>query len=219
MWIDTRNAKEKMVIEEDIKNENGVVILAKGQELKEHLIKSLLKHGITQINVKTKLKENTIPIEIRSKAVEALKELDIKQILESSSKMANSILNSSEFRYSLTEYKENTDIFEHSIRVAAFVAVFAKYYNEEIQRNNNLENKTINVEHVVTAALVHDLGKTLKKDAFNINLENIPKAFEKEFPGIKNVPKNTYDPKYKSVYTYCILKRFPIDTETKLWLY
>lgn len=216
MWIETINAKEKMVIEEDIKNENGVVILAKGQELKENLIKSLLKHGITEINVKSKLKENTVPIEIRSKAIDALKDLNIKQILESSSKIANSILNSSEFRYSLTEYKENTDIFEHSMRVAAFAAVLAKYYNEEIQKKPNSENKTINVEHVVTAALVHDLGKTLKNDKFNINLSNIPKSFEEDLPGIKNVPKNAYDPKYKSVYTYCILKHFPISTETKL---
>ena len=115
----------------------------------------------------------------------------VPKILENSKKIVDVILSSTEFSYSLLEYKKENDIYNHSVRVAAFASVLAKYYNKELFKKYNdfetLKNQKINIESLTTAALAHDLGKTFKDKKFNIKISKLPDVFKEKLPGITNI--------------------------------
>ena len=232
MVIDINKVKPGMIVERPLYNMNGVIILNSGKILTESIITNLKNKGIKKIDVQlTKEQEllfqmnndlyTTINSKLRNDSVDALKELNITKILDSSKKLVEAILKSTEFNYSLLDYKRQTDIYNHSVRVAAFACVLAKYYNTELYKKTNdleiIKNQKINIENLTTAALAHDMGKTFEDKPFNINFNSIPNSFKKNLPGILNMKSNKFEKEYNSVYSFCLLSNFPtINTETKL---
>lgn len=232
MVIDISRAKEGMVLERPIYNTNGVVILNSGKVINESIINTLNKNGISTIDVKLSKEEElllqldkdiytTINEQLKNDSIESLKNLNISKVLENSKRIVNAILESTEFSYSLLEYKKENDIYNHSVRVAAFASVLAKYYNKSLFKKYNdfsdLKNSKINIEHLTTAALAHDLGKTFKDKQFEIRQSNIPDAFKKRLPGIVNMDLTKFNDDYSPIYTFCILSDYQsISSETKL---
>jgi len=231
MVIDISNAKEGMILESPIYNNNGVVILNRGKVLNKSIINTLNKNGISKINVVFK-EENllseldkdiytTINEQLKNDSVESLKNIDIDKILENSRKILTTILQSTEFSYSLLEYTKENDIYNHSVRVAAFACVLAKYYNKDLRKKyddlNKFKNSRINIEDLTVAALTHDLGKTFKNKHFEIRRSNIPDLFKTKLPGITKMNLNEFDDNYSPIYTFCILSNYSsITSETKL---
>lgn len=232
MVISIDRVKPDMVLARPVYNTNGIIVLNSGKVLDESIINSLKRHGIDSVEVTlTKEQEQllqmnkdiytTINEQLKNESIDALRKLDINRILNSSKQIVKTILDSKEFSYSLLEYKKENDIYNHSVRVAAFASVLAKYYNKNLYKKYNdfttLKNMRIDIEHLTTAALVHDLGKTLKDKKFEIKADFIPDGIRKKIPKIDNIPTNKFDENYSSFYTFCLLSQFPsISTETKL---
>lgn len=234
MVINMNKVIPGMVLEKPIYNENGVVILNTGKTLNEAIINSLIKNNIKSVDVKlTKEQEQllkldndiytTINAKLKNDSIQALRNLDIDKILENAKQIIKAILESKEFSYSLLEYKQENDIYNHSVRVAAFASVLAKYYNKKLFKIYDdfvtLKNMKINIEHLTTAALAHDLGMTFKDKKFEIKANTIPDTFKEKLPGIEQMPSNQFEENFSPLYTFCLLNKYKsISTETKLMI-
>lgn len=227
MILNINNVRPGMITATPILNKNNVIILNAGKELNDSIIAALLKNDIGEIDISlTKEQEElykidkdidtTISEELKIKSINSLKDMNINGILESSQEIISAILKAKEFSYSLLEYKGKNTIFGHSVRVAAFAAVLAKYYNKSLFKNTSTEKQAINIEHLTTAALVHDLGKTLQNQT-NFKTKEAPNSFKEKLPGIANVPLDKYDENYSSFYTFYLLCQHPeIPADVKL---
>lgn len=217
MKINIENAKEGMILSESLYNYNGVVILNKDAVLTEKTIHALRKNGFFQINVKDIY--TTISEELKHKSMKSLKELNFTEIINNANKIVKAILNSKDFSYSLLEYKQESDIYSHSVRVAAFASVLAKYYNKSLTFTDQkeYEKNHVNMESLSTAALVHDLGETLENSHNQISLGNVSAVFKEKLPGINDVPLIGFDERFIPLYTFAILTKFPkITADVKM---
>lgn len=222
MRINIEEARPGMVCEKPILNERNVVIINSGTVLTTHLIHGLYKNGIWSLEIENKELEKkeekksdlytTISNELKQKSIESLKQLDIVEIIANATEIINAILNSKDFNYSLLEYKLENDIYSHSVRVAAFASVLAKYYNQTAK-----ESEKVNLQNLSIAALVHDLGKTLKENDVKISIGNLTSVLKERLPGVLDAPLIGYDDNFRSLYTFCLLNQFPnLNTEIKM---
>jgi len=220
MRINIEDAKPGMICEKPILNERNVVIINSGTVLTQNLINGLYKNYIFTLDVKGEELEQkkeadiytTISNELKQKSIESLKQLDIVEIISNATEIVNAILNSKDFSYSLLEYKLENDIYSHSVRVAAFASVLAKYYNQTAK-----ETEKINLQNLSIAALVHDLGKTLKENNVKISIGNLTSVLKEKLPGVLDAPLIGYDDNFEALYTFCLLNQFPnLNTEIKM---
>lgn len=222
MRISIEEVKPGMITLTPVFNNKGVIIIGSKKALTKSLISGLLKNNIKEIEVEEYQAKpadvgqydlyTTISDELKRKSINSLKQLNISEIINNANEIVGAILRSKEFSYNLIDYKADNDVYGHSVRVAAFTSVLAKYFNQELASNQH-----INLEDLSIASLVHDLGKTLKESSFKISLANLPSVFNEKLPGMADAPIIGYDENFEQLYTFCLLNQFAdINNEIKL---
>lgn len=219
MNFDINNVKPGMVLDKPIIGLN-TTMLNTGMVLTTTIIKRLKKLGIKTINISLPYNkssyyiynqnvETTIDKDLINKTRNALVNFDIKNILDNSKNIVSTIINSQDFKYDLSEYKKNDDIFSHSIRVASFSIILAKIYNEYLNNiipdSNARQKYMIDLNTISTAALLHDIGKICKNDEMLKKITDIPDNLKSHFKGIMDTPLDKYDDNFYSIYSYSLL--------------
>ena len=102
MVININKAKAGMILERNVYNENGVVVLNSGKTINDSIIESLRKNGIHTIDVhitkEDELKQldqdiyTTINEQLKNDSIDSLKNLNINKILENSKKIATNFI-------------------------------------------------------------------------------------------------------------------------------
>ena len=121
------------------------------------------------VNILDKGINTTIPSSLAENSKESIRNFDTIKIISNAKEMTRAIIESKEFKYNLSEYKQMSDIFSHSVRVAAFSVLLAKHYNDTlenvIQDEKSLEKTKIDLEAIAAAAMMHDIGKICKDES------------------------------------------------------
>lgn len=228
------NVKAGMVLSCPIYGENGrTIILNSGAELTDKIINKLSDLDIKIVDIKLSPAQQfayeadkgtnaTIPSSIMKDAKESIKKFDTNKIIENSKLITSSILNSEELNYSLSEYKEISDVFSHSVRVSLFATLLAKYYNNTLDsfvEPNTLDKCKINLEHIATAAMLHDIGKLCKNEKLLNKVLSTGSNISKVFPAIAKKDLNNYKDEYSSIYSYLLLNNVKmIEPDVKMMI-
>jgi len=219
MKIDIRFAKPGMVLSNAVINENNRnPIVNSDIELTEKIIEGLKRLNIKQIDVNLtqtqmlalemdKEFEYSISPKLFDSSKKSIQNFDTMQIINNAQEMVKTIIQSDSFKYKLSDYKELSDIFSHSVRVAAFSVLLAKHYNDSLEENvdqTELEKMKINLENIATAAMIHDIGKLCKDKELLQRALSVKKYLVKSFPAINDLDLENYNDNYSSIYS-CLL--------------
>lgn len=227
---------EGLTLAEDVSfpKNNKLIIFRAGKKLNQNDINYLINKEIVEVSISLSNEEKqkyeafynilgTIDSHTTNSTMKSLenikkrKNLDegtTKEIIESSSKIVNSILLSkSQFTYRLTDYKLNREPSAHAVRVAAYATAFAQNYNQRLEADykvtaEEFKNKKLNLTTIAIASLLHDVGKTCEDKEVQNNLDNIS-FVSTLFPCTKEIlPKlksDEYNPKYVPLYGFNII--------------
>lgn len=214
--------KPGMIVMEDIFTKSTKLI-RDGYELTDSIIEMLKSNDIKQVKIKTKadFKMNeTVGDEVRNIVIKSLKNFDyvnIRDIIKSSTELANSITESNSFNFDLKRYfiPRNED-YEHSLNVAQFACALCKVYNKVHPENQ------VKIEDVSMAAILHDIGRQTINDSdlkkMNENVNNLNSDY---FPGYSDEYFEKYDESNFPIYDFAIIKdnpQIPSPVKTALLL-
>lgn len=214
--------KPGMIVMEDIFIKSTKLI-RDGYELTDSIIKMLKSNDIKQVKIKTKadFKMNeTVGDKVRNIVIKSLKNFDyvnIRDIIKSSTELANSITESNSFNFDLKRYfiPRNED-YEHSLNVAQFACALCKVYNKVHPENQ------VKIEDVSMAAILHDIGRQTINDSdlkkMNENVNNLNSDY---FPGYSDEYFEKYDESNFPIYDFAIIKdnpQIPSPVKTALLL-
>ncbi len=214
--------KPGMIVMEDIFIKSTKLI-RDGYELTDSIIKMLKSNDIKKVKIKTKadFKMNeTVGDEVRNIVIKSLKNFDyvnIRDIIKSSTELANSITESNSFNFDLKRYfiPRNED-YEHSLNVAQFACALCKVYNKVHPENQ------VKIEEVSMAAILHDIGRQTINDSdlkkMNENVNNLNSDY---FPGYSDEYFEKYDESNFPIYDFAIIKdnpQIPSPVKTALLL-
>lgn len=217
--------KPGMIIMEDIfpKSMKGIALVRNGYTLSDSIIKKLKDNNIEYVKIQTKFDakmNETVDDEVRNIVIKSLKNFDytnIKDIIESSKELANSIVESNTFSFDLTRYFiSNNDTYEHSLNVAQFACALCKVYNKVHPENQ------VKIEEVCMAAILHDIGKQTINDSdlkkMNGNVNNLNSDY---FPGYSDEYFKNFDESNFPIYDFALLsdnKQIPSPVKLALLL-
>ena len=214
--------KPGMIVMEDIFTKSTKLI-RDGYELTDSIKEMLKSNDIKQVKIKTKadFKMNeTVGDEVRNIVIKSLKNFDyvnIRDIIKSSTELANSITESNSFNFDLKRYfiPRNED-YEHSLNVAQFACALCKVYNKVHPENQ------VKIEDVSMAAILHDIGRQTINDSdlkkMNENVNNLNSDY---FPGYSDEYFEKYDESNFPIYDFAIIKdnpQIPSPVKTALLL-
>ena len=198
-------------------------LIRDGYELTDSIIETLKRNNVKQVKIKTKadFKMNeTVGDEVRNIVIKSLKNFDyvnIRDIIKSSTELANSITESNSFNFDLKRYfiPRNED-YEHSLNVAQFACALCKVYNKVHPENQ------VKIEEVSMAAILHDIGRQTINDSdlkkMNENVNNLNSDY---FPGYSDEYFEKYDESNFPIYDFAIIKdnpQIPSPVKTALLL-
>ncbi len=183
--IDVRKLTPGDVVAQNVYDRNRILLISKDKQLTAENIRALQVYGFHGLYIQDEISkgiETAGPIsdQLMSNVLSSLSALDIDAIIENSREMVKQITNNlfvNDMRM-LKDYDDYT--LRHSVSVAIFAAVLAK----------SLCLTDSEVENVVQAGLLHDIGK------LKVPIGIIDKAgtlTDAEFEEIKKHPGYGYD--------------------------
>lgn len=224
MRIDIQQAVPGMILDSGIVY-NSAILVGRGSVLTARYIEKLKAFGITSIDVVSDKKDiinennqSTIDSYLFESVRTSLMERNYDKIKTNARSMVTSVLNNinlnndfSNLTYDLRTFENTDDTLNHSIRVAIYSIVLAYLYNENLKSKNydpkSLEARLIDLKEITVAALLHDRAQkyygneVLKK--VGILAQN--SELTAQMPGLAEIPKDQYDDKYVSLYSYCLV--------------
>lgn len=226
MRVEIGNLYPGMILDVPIIKDDTLLV-KKGTVLTAPLINRLKRFGITAIDVATEKgsvvstndkDDFTVGEDLTQSVYDALLENDLEKIEDNVVTMVNVILNEvdlngsfSNFKYDLQAYKNEDDPYNHAIRVAAFSVVLGYLYNESLKKrfhgSAEITDQLIDLNEVSMAALLHDRGRNCYGNKVLENVEKLSnnESFKRVLPGIVDVPHDSYDDRYISVYSLCLI--------------
>lgn len=154
-FVPTRRVEPGMELAHDLKDARGRVIASEGNSISESLVKKLNELGVEGIYIVDELSrdieiESAIPSELKDECIEHMKNMDVdgcrkvaKEIVFELKKKKKVSLDMADMR----KFEDHT--FSHSVNVAVISCVIGM----------GLRLREEELDNVVTAALLHDLGK------------------------------------------------------------
>lgn len=158
--INIENATNGMILARPIYDDKDRMLMQKGSRLSDMVLNKLKEIGFLNICIETKDTEgivlnDIVPDSVKGKAVNAVQDLNILSILESSREMVECIyLNNNPFDMIDTRTKKNYEYY-HAVSVAEMAVAMGKYATDESGKRLSREN----LIELATAALLHDIGK------------------------------------------------------------
>ena len=230
------------VYENIVDPKSKITLVSAGTILTEDLIRRLKTREIYEIAVDLTVEEkqkyqfdfNVIPTVSTStikgatatiKSIDGTKPLNDKTIDDTityAKKIVESVLMDTNFIYKLTDYKMNTAVNEHTVRTATYAVALAKAYNDKLSKlsDSEIQNKTISLENIAIAALLHDIGKLCEDDKVRYGIKDFVYLGSK-YEGLTENKfkdlKDNYDPEFDSYYAYNIIHdNKALPTEAKV---
>lgn len=192
--------KQGMCLGKNVYDENGNVLLRRGVQISDRMIQILKNKGFQSLcidNEETKdiQLDDNIPVEVRQKAVDSLKNLDLPSIMDSAKKIVECLCEKMNISFDLMDIRdrENFD-YGHAVTVAEMSVAVAKELRNS--RNERLYNNE-QLESLAVAALLHDIGKRCSNHDVLKKL-NIPAEAKESFMHYKE--------ELSPVYGYNLLK-------------
>ena len=229
--LDINMVRPGMRLLETVVAPNGIALIKGGTVLTENHIELLKRRGTSELSIdlnpdekeKYQYDNNVIPTVstgVVKKVAGSLKSINnglddtkTEEILEYAKRLTDDIFKNKDFVYKLTDYKGNTDYYEHIVRTATYAVNVAKTYNAALFKLNitdsEIESKKISLENIATAALLHGIGKLCNDEKVRVGIKNYVYLGDK-FPGltqdkIKEL-KSKYDGKFDSYYGYSMIR-------------
>lgn len=229
MKISINKVKPGMTVGTGVmKIDSPIILLNSDAVLTEKMIERLKAMGITEIDIKLtkdeeviynadKGVEPTLSTELFEDSKRSIKNLNAAQIIYNAKNITTSIIDSDEFKYSLSEYKNASDIFSHSVRVASFSVLLAKSYNDTLSSENQMYK--IDLDSIAVAAMLHDIGKLCEDKNVLKSVLSLPNNLEKFFPSIRELNLQNYNEDFSSIYSYLLINNNPlIKADTKMMI-
>ncbi len=229
--LDINMVRPGMKLLETVVAPNGIALIKGGTVLTENHIELLKRRGTSELSIdlnpdekeKYQYDNNVIPTVstgVVKKVAGSLKNINnglddtkTEEILEYAKRLTDDIFKNKDFVYKLTDYKGNTDYYEHIVRTATYAVNVAKTYNASLSKLNitdsEIEARKISLENIATAALLHGIGKLCNDEKVRVGIKNYVYLGDK-FPGltqdkIKEL-KSKYDGKFDSYYGYSMIR-------------
>ena len=186
-YISIENAKPGMKLGKTIFDEMNRILLLENSILSEEYIVRLIARGYPGLYIEDEFSEGivideVIPVELRNKSAEAVKECDIDKLQDIAVDIVESIL-SNENSISLDVMDLRTYdnyTYKHSVNVAVIASIIAMY----------LEFDHEEIVDVCLTGLLHDMGKT-KIDPDIINKP--ARLTDEEFDIVRNHSRYSYE--------------------------
>ncbi len=232
MKIDIGQVVPGMIVNSDVQY-NDSVLVSKGNTLTPRYIERLKAFGITSLDIITdkveKSDENnnsntkyTVSKNMFDSIRMSFGEKNYDKIVGKADLLVSTILRDLDLKsdftdltYDLRTFESTDDTINHSIRVAIYSIVLAHLYNKSIREKTYVQSvidaKSIDLREIAVAALLHDRGRNCNGNAV---LERIGKLVKNpdltsQMPGLMEVPRDYYDEKYTSLYSYCLASDVP----------
>lgn len=185
-YISIKEAKPGMELAYDIFDKQGRVLINGNRSLTEKYIEKLKAMGFSGIYIRDELSEGielatAITPELRGNAIEAIERRDIDACCQVAMSIVEQILNAGVITLDLTDLRSFDDFtYAHSVNVAVISCVVGIGLELDQEMLTNL----------VTAALLHDLGKlAIPPEIINKQGRLTPEEYEI----VKSHPQKSYD--------------------------
>lgn len=156
-YVSIERAKPGMELADTIFDSNGTVIIGCDCTLNEYYIQRLQELGFGGVYIKDKRFEDieiapAIPQRLKTQARDALKSKDIDRCKDVAMEIVNAILSQERISLDMADLRSYDDYtYSHSVNVAVLSGALGM----------GMQLKLKELEYLVTAALLHDLGKLL----------------------------------------------------------
>ena len=154
-YIPLAKATPGMILGQEILDSSGRILVGRGHELTEAYIAKLRRQGFDGIYIEDAMSEGiviepVIPAKLRMRGLEGVKERNVEQCKDVSRQIVREIVKGGLLSLDMTDLRSYDEyIYAHSVSVAVIscvIGVAMKLKNEDLG-------------DLVTAALLHDLGK------------------------------------------------------------
>ncbi len=206
MKLCIKRVKTGMVLSEAVYGASKVYpLIPAGEVLTEEFINKLKRNGIDYVQIRFQKELNeTLSDDLQDSLAESLMKFEVKDIIDNAKQMVTSILNTKYLSFSLSKYyieaEEKTDIFKHSVNVAAFAVAIGKVYNQSL----NTESAKVNLDTLAVSAMMHDIGKLCRDEAIFKDIDKV--ALRKDiFPNYSDDVYLSFDEHNSPIYGYAML--------------
>ena len=154
-FVPMKKAEEGMVLSKSVFDSHGRTLIRDGQILSKVYIEKLKEYGLCGVYIKDELSEgieidNVISPELRVEGMRCIREQNIDACIDVSHKMVDELMGKSSICFDMMDIRAFDDhTYAHSVNVAVISAVIGLGFDLKREEINQL----------VTAALLHDLGK------------------------------------------------------------
>lgn len=163
-YVSIEDARPGMCLAYDLYDSSGRTVVGCGCELTAPYIKKLSEYGFSGVYIDDELSkdiyiEATIPKELREEGFKSVQENDIDRCAEIAKKIVQNLLSRDNVSLDMTDLRSYDDYtYAHSVNVAVLCCV--------IGMGLGMNERDLN--YLVTAALLHDLGKlAIPKEILN----------------------------------------------------
>lgn len=185
-YVPIQEAKEGMRLAQDMYDSLGRTLIGVNARLTEHYIEKLKKYGFDGVYIQDAFSEGIViePIispQLRQEGIVCIRNLDIDGCQKIAEKMVDEILGKGTISLDMTDLRSYDDYtYAHSVNVAVLSCIIGIGFE--------LEDKCL--MQLVSAALLHDLGKTI----ISPDIINKPgRLTPEEFQEIKKHPTISYE--------------------------
>ena len=195
------------VNEEVVNKETNEIVLFKGTIIGKEDIEKLKNNNIEEVLILLSNSTDSINGNFREYMKNSIKELDIDRLKYIAS-LFNNLYDNTDITYDLTKYATyKFDIYDHIVNMTLYATTVAYLYNFIVP-----SNKAINISELALACMLSNLGNICKdKNKFELLKEVMTYIKVNDYPNLTIKAFDEYNPKYKSLYSYLLLKNYEID--------
>ena len=185
-YLPINQVKAGMILGRDMYDFTDKILLHRGKALTEHLILRLQDYGYQGVYIDDELTndleiEEIISMELRTKALAAIQELDVDGVRDIAKEIVDSILQTGTVSLDMIDLRSFDDYtYYHSLNVAVLATIIGM----------GMEYSEDDLQALCIAGMFHDIGKQFIPQ----EIINKPgKITPEEFAIVKEHPQKSYD--------------------------
>lgn len=215
MKVKTECLKAGLRLNDDVIIDNSTKYkLEKDHVLTKRDIVRIKRNNIKEVDVLISNETDTFNIYFNSLVKNTLSSLDIVSY-ESLANLYKEIENKEpELKYDVRKYYDKNN-YNHLANLVNLSVIIAHYYNITTSGND-----LIDIESIALAAMLTDIGTTLKNPLLLKNIKekysNLVKLLSVKYENITKDILNKYDIKYHQVYSYLISNNYNLDEDIEI---
>ncbi len=154
-FVALEKAKPGMVLGTDLYDLQGRIVIGHGSELTENYIKRLIEYGFSGVYIEDEYSkdiviETSISPQLRQEGMRSIRNCDVDKCVEVAKEIVKELSDKESICLDLADLRSFDDYtYAHSVNVAVLCCALGI----------GMDLKSIDLENLVTAGLLHDLGK------------------------------------------------------------